>query len=49
MDGRNEVEDRNAFIASLAIFDRPEEELRTKCLPPATDVDAFLAAAFKSV
>lgn len=38
--------DREAFFASLAIFDRDEPELRQRALPADTDVDAAVEAAF---
>ena len=38
--------DRDAFFASLALFDKDETELRQRALPADTDVDACVEAAF---
>ena len=39
--------DAAAFFASLALFDRPESELRGAAFPTDTDVDAAVEAAFQ--
>jgi hypothetical protein len=38
--------DRDAFFASLALFDKDETELRQRALPADTDVEACVEAAF---
>ncbi len=38
--------DRDAFFASLSLFDKDERELRQRALPADTDVDAAVEAAF---
>jgi hypothetical protein len=38
--------DREMFLASLALFDRPESELRQRPLDEDADVDAFVEAVF---
>jgi hypothetical protein len=38
--------DRDVFLASLALFDKEETELRQRALPADTDVDASVEAAF---
>ncbi len=42
-----EKNDRDAFYASLALFDRDEPEQRARALPADTDIDAALEAAFE--
>ena len=39
--------DRDAFYASLALFDRPDAEQHQRALPADVDVDAFAEAAFE--
>jgi hypothetical protein len=39
--------DKDAFYASLALFDRAETELHGRALPADTDVDAVAEAAFE--
>lgn len=41
--------DRDAFFASLALFDRSESELRQRALPADVDVDAVAEAAFEKL
>jgi hypothetical protein len=38
--------DRDIFLASLALFDKDESELRQRALPADTDIDACVEAAF---
>jgi hypothetical protein len=38
--------DRDAFFASLSLFDKDESELRQRALPADTDIDASIEAAF---
>ena len=40
-------DDKATFAASLALYDRPEAELRGQVLPADTDVDAAVEAAFQ--
>ena len=49
MQKKTETSDRDAFFASLALFDRDERELRQRALPGDTDVDAVVEAAFARV
>ena len=44
---RSHADDRRAFLASLALFDRPERELRERVLEPDDDIDAFLDEAIR--
>jgi hypothetical protein len=46
MHNKNEKADRDVFFATLALYDRPERELRQRALPGDTDVDAVVEAAF---
>ena len=46
MQNKTEKSDRDAFFASLALFDRDERELRQRALPGDTDIDAVVEAAF---
>jgi hypothetical protein len=43
---KSPLSDRDAFMQSLALFDRPDGELRQRVLPGDLDVDAVLEAAF---
>jgi hypothetical protein len=47
MTSRKSPTDKEAFMASLALFDRPESELRQRCLDESADVDAFVDNAFR--
>ncbi len=42
-----EKADKDAFYASLALFDRDEPAVRARALPADTDVDAVIEAAFE--
>jgi hypothetical protein len=47
---KNPASDKEAFFASLAIYDRPEHELHQRVLDEDCDVDGFIERAFsKSV
>lgn len=49
MQKKTEKTDRDAFHASLALFDRDESELRQRAFPIDTDLDAAVEAAFARV
>ena len=38
--------DREAFFRTLALYDRPEAELRQRVLDADVDIDAFVDRAF---
>ncbi len=46
---RSPADDKTAFFASLALFDRPEKELRQRVLEHDDDVDGFVEAALQNV
>jgi hypothetical protein len=46
MPNKPESTDRDAFLASLALFDRDDRDLRQRALPGDTDIDAAVDAAF---
>lgn len=49
MAPKNSPTDREAFLASLALYDRPEPELHQRVLDEDCDVDAFVDRAFGNV
>ena len=41
--------DRDAFFATLSLYDKPESELHQKPLDSDVDVDAFIDVAFGNI